>query len=97
MHLLRLLGPALINKISKENNLKNDNIECQIVLFGSYGLGAHLETGDIDVCVISPNPVRRRDFFRIFADILRKQHTVQDTLVCNIIISVRVCHLTEYI
>ncbi|KAI8138506.1 hypothetical protein BJV82DRAFT_523354 [Fennellomyces sp. T-0311] len=83
MQLLQQLRPPLIYEIRQESNLKKDNIECQIIPFGSYGLGAHLATGDIDVCVISPSPVRRRDFFRLFADILKKQHTVQDILVLD--------------
>ncbi|KAI9268182.1 Poly(A) polymerase central domain-containing protein [Phascolomyces articulosus] len=83
MELLRLLIPTLINHVRLEYNIKKSNIHCQIAPFGSYGLGAHLATGDIDVAFLSPSYVRRRDFFRIFTEILKKQATVRDILVID--------------
>ena len=81
MELLRSTIPRLMKQIEKENNIRKSNIQCQIIPFGSYGLGAHLATADIDVVFLSSVHVRRRDFFRIFAEILKKQATVRDILV----------------
>ncbi|KAI7856359.1 Poly(A) polymerase central domain-containing protein [Circinella umbellata] len=83
MELLQSSILSFMKQIQLENNIRKSNIQCQIIPFGSYGLGAHLTTGDIDVVLLSPSQVRRRDFFRIFVEILKKQVTVRDILVID--------------
>ncbi|OAD65217.1 hypothetical protein PHYBLDRAFT_153696 [Phycomyces blakesleeanus NRRL 1555(-)] len=50
---------------------------CQILPFGSYSLGGHLANADIDVVCLAPSTVKRREFFYIFANLLRKSHLVK--------------------
>ncbi|KAI9489753.1 Poly(A) polymerase central domain-containing protein [Zychaea mexicana] len=83
MDMVRLLVPGLVNQIKKEYNLQKSTIQCQFIPFGSYGLGAHLASGDIDVAFLGPSTVRRRDFFRIFEELLKKQATVRDVLIID--------------
>lgn len=77
VNMLRLLIPTLTRQIASEYGLKQDDFQCQIVPFGSYGLGANLVDSDIDVMFLGAWEVRRRDFFRIFPSILKEQATIQ--------------------
>lgn len=89
--MLRLLIPTLVRQIAVEYGLKQDDFQCQILPFGSYGLGANLIDSDIDVVFLAPSEVRRSDFFRIFPSILKEQATVQDVEVRK----AKGCHVTS--
>ncbi|KAJ8654355.1 hypothetical protein O0I10_009923 [Lichtheimia ornata] len=81
LSLLRLLIPRLSEEIAWEHNIKADEIDCQIMPFGSYGLGAHLADSDMDLVFLGAAHVRRRDFFLFFPDLLKDQATIEDVEV----------------
>lgn len=97
LSLLRLLIPRLSEEIAWEHNIKADEIDCQIMPFGSYGLGAHLADSDMDLVFLGAAHVRRRDFFLFFPDLLKDQATIEDvevislSFLCCLIIYILTC------
>ena len=81
LSLLRLLILRLSEVIAWEHNIKADEIDCQIIPFGSYGLGAHLVDSDMDLVFLGTAHVRRRDFFHVLPDLLKDQATIEDVEV----------------
>ncbi|KAI8367702.1 Poly(A) polymerase central domain-containing protein [Radiomyces spectabilis] len=77
LNLLRSLIAPLMRWVAKDRDLKHE-FQCQLMPFGSVGLGAHLANADMDLVFLAPSPVRRRDFFNIFPTLLRKQPTIHD-------------------
>jgi poly(A) polymerase len=71
--LLRSLIPSFIRRCIKENNTERTDFECQLKPFGSFGLGGHITGGDIDLVLLAPLAVRRRDFFEFFSKLLKSQ------------------------
>jgi poly(A) polymerase len=45
---------------------------------GSYQLGGHLKSADIDVLCIAPRNIERADYFTWFLKLLKKQPEVKD-------------------
>ncbi|KAI8329239.1 hypothetical protein BC941DRAFT_210887 [Chlamydoabsidia padenii] len=74
--LLRSLIPSFIRQCAKENNTMRDDHECQLVPFGSFSLGGHTSGGDIDLVLLAPISVRRRDFYEFFPRSLKRQPTI---------------------
>ncbi|CAO3617026.1 unnamed protein product [Cunninghamella echinulata] len=62
----------------KENNIKRSNFECQLLPFGSFRIGGYLANADIDMVLLAPISVRRRDFFNFFPGLLKSQFTVNN-------------------
>ncbi|KAI8335835.1 hypothetical protein BC941DRAFT_398692 [Chlamydoabsidia padenii] len=76
--LLRSLLPSFVQLCVKENNLKQDDFDCQLIPFGSYGLGAQCVGSDIDVVLLAPMAIRRKDFIRFFTKLLKLQPLIYD-------------------
>lgn len=87
LRLLRLLIPRLTEQIAWERSVKQDEIDCQILPFGSYGLGAHLADSDMDLVFLGAAHVRRRDFFLYFPNLLKDQATIEDVEVNTLLFS----------
>jgi poly(A) polymerase len=71
--LLRSLIPSFIRRCIKENNTERTDFECQLKPFGSFGLGGHITGGDIDLVLLAPLAIRRRDFFEFFSKLLKSE------------------------
>ncbi|CEP09692.1 hypothetical protein [Parasitella parasitica] len=72
---LSLLNVTLSNftrAVSDENNYKGKDISCLLIPFGSYGLGGYIRDADIDIVLICPLMVKRKDFFELFPKTLHQ-------------------------
>ncbi|KAL1927801.1 hypothetical protein VTP01DRAFT_3622 [Rhizomucor pusillus] len=76
--LIRSLIPKFVRRVAQRTFQKRDDFECQIVPFGSYGLGAHTAGADMDLIFLGAWPVERRDFRYLFTSMLRAQPGVTD-------------------
>ncbi|ORZ16600.1 hypothetical protein BCR42DRAFT_375299 [Absidia repens] len=76
--ILRSLIPSFVRLSVKENNTKPSDFECQLLPFGSFALGGHLYDGDIDVVLLAPHSVRRRDFSTFFTKLLKNQPIIRE-------------------
>jgi len=55
-------------------NTNNSNTVVHVCTFGSYRLGVHNASSDIDVLCMVPTHVTRHDFFTSFVQLLQQQH-----------------------
>ncbi|KAJ8654223.1 hypothetical protein O0I10_010171 [Lichtheimia ornata] len=78
---LRGLIPELISRITQTSSVKRDNFECQLQPFGSYGLGGYITGADIDLVFLGAAPVRRKQFFSIFPQLLKRTSRVANVEV----------------
>ncbi|KAI0977850.1 hypothetical protein GJ496_000279 [Pomphorhynchus laevis] len=70
-----------IKEISLVKNMPSeaaDSVCGKINTFGSFRLGVHTRGADIDTLCIAPRNVNREDFFKCFADVLRKHPCVRN-------------------
>jgi poly(A) polymerase Pap1 len=84
MVLLRSLIPSFTRLCATKNNQKEDEFDCQLLPFGSYGLGAHVAGGDIDVVMLAPMSIRRSDFIQFFSKILKSQPRIFEVEVSTV-------------
>ncbi|KAI8074130.1 Poly(A) polymerase central domain-containing protein [Gongronella butleri] len=78
--LLKSLIPSFNRQCIQENMPKRTDFTCQLVPFGSYGLGSHIKGADIDLVLLAPVVVRRKDFFNFLPNLLRAQPTVDNAI-----------------
>lgn len=83
MQQLRGLIPELISRITQTSSVKRDNFECQLQPFGSYGLGGYIAGADIDLVFLGAAPVRRKQFFSIFPQLLKRTSRVANVEVSH--------------
>lgn len=73
--------------VADENNYRRGEISCLLSPFGSYGLGGYIRNADIDIVLICPQMVKRRDFFRFFPNTLKQLATIRDIEVSHLDVS----------
>lgn len=76
--MLRSLISPFVQRVAQRTLKKRDDFQCQLIPFGSYGLGAHTTGADMDLVFLGAWPVERRDFHHLFSTLLRKQPGVTD-------------------
>ncbi|ORX62787.1 PAP/OAS1 substrate-binding domain-containing protein [Hesseltinella vesiculosa] len=82
VNFLKSLLPSFIDQCIEENNPKRaSDVTGQLIPFGSYGLGGYINGADMDLVMLGPVYVRRRDFLNIFPNLLRTQPTVNSVEV----------------
>lgn len=89
--LIRSLIPKFVRRVAQRTFQKRDDFECQIVPFGSYGLGAHTAGADMDLIFLGAWPVERRDFRYLFTSMLRAQPGVTDVDASSLTIKLCAC------
>lgn len=105
--LIRSLIPKFVRRVAQRTFQKRDDFECQIVPFGSYGLGAHTAGADMDLIFLGAWPVERRDFRYLFTSMLRAQPGVTDVdassltiklcaCVCRVCLTIYFCPIGNY-
>lgn len=64
---------ALVDKFTLRlaTQLRVSHEPCRILPFGSYAIGAHLRTSDMDLVCIAPHYVDHLHFFQQFPQVLR--------------------------
>ncbi|KAI8098531.1 uncharacterized protein BX664DRAFT_318953 [Halteromyces radiatus] len=78
LNLLRSLLSSFVRLTAKENGIKRDDFECQLLPFGSYGLGGYLKDADIDVVLLAPISIRRRNFSNHFSKLLKGHPSIRE-------------------
>ncbi|CAO3665331.1 unnamed protein product [Rhizopus microsporus] len=74
--LLEAILPSFSRAVAKEHDWKRGDIGCTLLPFGSYALGGYLRNADIDLILVCPQSVHRRDFFKLFPPLLKQQPQV---------------------
>ncbi|KAI9491748.1 Poly(A) polymerase central domain-containing protein [Zychaea mexicana] len=69
---LRSLLEDFVRRAAQNKSLRRDDFVCQLMPFGSYGLGGYLAGADMDLVLLSAFAVERRDFYKIFPQLLRR-------------------------
>ncbi|KAH7071714.1 Poly(A) polymerase central domain-containing protein [Paraphoma chrysanthemicola] len=70
-----------VRRASKQKGLKQSVVDAaggKIFFFGSYALGVHGPTSDIDTLIVVPKHVFIEDFFKQFPSVFRELSDVQD-------------------
>lgn len=70
--LLQGLIVELCRRVATEKNLRRDDFQCQLMPFGSFGLGGYTRGADMDLVCIGAVCVERDDFFRIYPSLMRR-------------------------
>ncbi|KAI8642434.1 Poly(A) polymerase central domain-containing protein [Parasitella parasitica] len=81
LSLLKIIQSNFTRAVLDENNYRGGDISCLLLPFGSYGLGGYIRNADIDIVLICPHMVKRKDFFEFFPKILNQISAVQDVEV----------------
>ncbi|KAI8137470.1 Poly(A) polymerase central domain-containing protein [Fennellomyces sp. T-0311] len=69
---LRSLLPDFVRRVAKRKSLRRDDMTCQLMPFGSYAIGGYISGADMDLVLLSPWSIDRRDFFGTFRQLLQR-------------------------
>lgn len=76
--LLQTAVASFTRDVIRDRGLKKLDPTCQLLAFGSYGLGGYTRNADMDLVLICPWSIKRQDFYRFFTNILKKMATCRD-------------------
>ncbi|ORY94200.1 Poly(A) polymerase central domain-domain-containing protein [Syncephalastrum racemosum] len=76
--LLQALMVDLCRRVATERNLRRDDFRCQLMPFGSFGLGGYTRGADMDLVCIGAIYVTRDDFFRVYPSLMRRTFSRSD-------------------
>ncbi|KAI9244128.1 Poly(A) polymerase central domain-containing protein [Phascolomyces articulosus] len=72
MEKLHSIVREFIKDVARHKFLRRDDFECQLMPFGSYGLGGYLTGADMDLVLLAAKGIERRDFYTEFRKLLKR-------------------------
>lgn len=82
--------PEFAQRVAYHSGLPRVDFDCQLIPFGSYGIGGYIAGADMDLVLLSSYHVERRDFLRLFPALIKDKGIAQDVEVCGLSRSLRV-------